>query len=392
MLPPHGRMTCRECFSSGSTGDTATPHCLWQMKNDPGAWGGNDPRFLVLGFSKGSTQSDIFERGHFDEVAFAGMRSRLEGILRHFGILNGQASIDDAIADPASHIGFGSLVRCSVTRLNEKTGKQECSGNLIVKAFTEIPEIIDTCARRHLVDLPSSVRAVLLLGSNTQYIKQVQNVLRHLFGDTYQQINEVAADADGRRWVHVAHPSRANGHFMSWLKDDGEGGHKRRLAEESLHGICMAPIDRSRPPQPFNKKENPSLKTTTETTVAQPGPASETKKAQEAESILKQAIKPTAAPTKYIAGFRTERGRELALERNRNTAIYLWAEIQNPDIKGIKVMNQANPGMPYSANQPRNSNLNNKNAPRLKEGKEVYYLKIDDAAVLRAFVDWYRKS
>ena len=48
------------------------------------------------------------------------------------------------------------------------------------------------------------------------------------------QINSVAFDANGVRFVHVAHPSRGNGHFNAFVQGTGTAGSKRNLAKEAL--------------------------------------------------------------------------------------------------------------------------------------------------------------
>ena len=76
-LPNHGKLACHRCFNSCSEKDFK-PHPLWTLRNDPGAWGGTEPEVLVLGFSKGSTQANIYEHGEFEDVAFGGAaRNRL---------------------------------------------------------------------------------------------------------------------------------------------------------------------------------------------------------------------------------------------------------------------------------------------------------------------------
>src|SRR5690606_22433995 len=114
MLPKHGKIECRLCFSSVE-GNTLKPNANWRIINDPGAWGGGSgPDYLVLGFSKGATQAGIYESGRFESVAFAGMRPRLTEALRAMGALSNAESSDAKIGDPNSNIAFGSLIRCSV--------------------------------------------------------------------------------------------------------------------------------------------------------------------------------------------------------------------------------------------------------------------------------------
>ena len=178
MLPQHGKIECSTCY--GPAEKEAFPHELWKMRNDPGAWGGSNPEWLVLGFSKGSTQADYYDNGSFEAVAFAGMRPRLERILKHLGALSAGESLDAAVANPAGNVAFGSLIRCSVARQDE-SGKYQCSGPLIKKSFREIPQVISACTNRFLKELPDSVRTVVMLGNDSGYIKQCHSLIRDLF-------------------------------------------------------------------------------------------------------------------------------------------------------------------------------------------------------------------
>ncbi len=231
MLPQHGKIECSACYGPGEK--EAFPHSLWKMRNDPGAWGGNNPEWLVLGFSKGSTQADYYDNGSFEEVAFAGMRPRLERILKHLGALSAGESLDAAIANPAGNVAFGSLIRCSVARQDE-SGKYQCSGPLIKKSFKEIPSVISACTQKFLTALPGSVKTVVLLGNDSGYIKHCKALMRSLFPVGFEEVNEVAVRADGRLWLHVAHPSGANGHFEGWMEGQAEASSKRKLVEDAL--------------------------------------------------------------------------------------------------------------------------------------------------------------
>jgi len=237
MLPKHGKIECRLCFNLAD-GNTRKPNANWKMINDPGAWGGGSgPDYLVLGFSKGATQAGIYESGRFESVAFAGMRPRLTEALRAMGALSNAESSDAKIGDPNSNIAFGSLIRCSVSRLDKvasaKAGKDiyACTGPLITKSFKEIPEIISNCTSKFLTDLPASVKVVFMLGNTDSYVTSCQSVLRNLFPSDFEQINPMAVSANGRIWIHISHPSGLNGHFNNWLNTNDGPGLKRLQAK-----------------------------------------------------------------------------------------------------------------------------------------------------------------
>jgi hypothetical protein len=103
----------------------------------------------------------------------------------------------------------------------------------MTKSFSEIPNIIDACARKYLKELPQSVEIVFLVGNTDVYVKSCQAMVRKLFPDDFSQINSMAVKADGRLWVHLAHPSGLNGHFNTWLNSDTGSGLKRVQAKEA---------------------------------------------------------------------------------------------------------------------------------------------------------------
>ena len=96
-----------------------------------------------------------------------------------------------------------------------------------------------------------------------------------------------------------------------------------------------------------------------------------------AETLLANRFQRTAQPTMYIAGFRLPSGQEVALERNRIQAIYLWtAPIANAPADLVQYRRR------YGAQKSRNSNLNSKHAPTLKLGKPVDYWVLPSVAAL----------
>lgn len=89
--------------------------------------------------------------------------------------------------------------------------------------------------------------------------------------------------------------------------------------------------------------------------------------------------------TKYIASFRVGDGREVALERNKNS-FYLWtgrcADVAPAEFTPFLRRR-------YSASKSRNSNLNDKNSPTLKTGYAVDYWLFPTVGALSRFVQWY---
>jgi hypothetical protein len=240
VLPKHGKIDCRVCFPEHAD-DVFEPNNEWRMINDPGAWGGNDePEYLVLGFSKGFTQAGMCNKNKFEDIAFSGMRERLTQALRAVGIMSDLEHVNENINNPSSKIAFGSLIRCSVSRIDSKksaAGSEKaysCTGPLITKSFDEIPEIISNCTRHYLTGLPESIKAVIFLSNSDKYVSGVQRIIENLYPKSFKEINPMCVEAEGKKWVHIAHASGLNGHFKTWLKSDLGPGLKRLQAIEGL--------------------------------------------------------------------------------------------------------------------------------------------------------------
>lgn len=229
MLPCHGKMSCKKCF-----GEYARPAELgpdWKIRNDPGAWGSSEPEILVLGFSKGSTQSNIYENGHFNDVAFGGpARERLNRALQSVSLIKPGEHVSNIIADKNGDMAFGSLVRCSLTR-TDKNNKHTCTGALINKSFKEIPQILNNCVSEYLTQLPECTRLVIMLGSGDAYIRNCRKLLAS--HGHVSEVNTVSYTVNGRLFVHLTHPSPGNGHFTAWIN----GAEKQQLAANAIQAV-----------------------------------------------------------------------------------------------------------------------------------------------------------
>lgn len=228
-FPTHGKIGCQICFPAGQSVIT---NGLWRARNDPGHWGSSNPRILVLGFSKGKTQADAYANIVFDEVAFDQMRDRLALILQALGLLKSHEDINSKFRPDERDFAFASLVRCSLVR------QGSTSGALVVRAFEEAQALgfVQTCSTRFLRALPERLRLVLMLGTNDRYIEHARELIRSLHPGV-TQFNPVAYGHLKVLWVHVAHPSRANGHFREWLDGDAESSKpawKRELAKQAI--------------------------------------------------------------------------------------------------------------------------------------------------------------
>lgn len=230
-FPAHGPIACRRCFTVPEPVLDVGP---WRAVNDPGAWGSADPEILVLGFSKGFTQASAARSGRFEDIPFKGMRPRLTEILRTLGVLGPAEQVDARMVAGERRLAFGSLVRCSLSRLNPAKQAHECTGPIMPKAFVEreAAPIVQRCAETYLRDLPPNLTLVLMLGTGDAYIEGCRRTIRALHGREFRDVNEVAYRTGSVTWVHVSHPSGLNGHYAAWMQGDAseKQGRKRLLA------------------------------------------------------------------------------------------------------------------------------------------------------------------
>lgn len=239
-FPKHGQIACKACFKDKTAHEMDIGD--WHVVNDPGAWGASKPRVIVLGFSKGFTQAHAFKDGRFEDVPFKKIRGRLDAALRRVGLINASnpnpgRTPDERFESSEQDFAFGSLVRCSLSRLNRKTGRYECSGSVMTQAFREpVKTVVKTCATRFLGELPHSAKTVVLLGTGTSYVKACKALIRSIHPTSFQDINPVSYSAAGVTWLHITHPSGMNGTFNEWLSGEGESApsQKRDFAIAAL--------------------------------------------------------------------------------------------------------------------------------------------------------------
>jgi hypothetical protein len=232
----HGPISCRDCFTDK---DQKILHLGdWRLHNNPGYYGSGAPKVLILGFSKGANQNKAVEKGDFDKIAFANARDRLEIILNKLGIMPKDRDIDSLMTAREKDFGVASLVRCSFCKMKDGTCKT--SGDVIPSSFTNknTLKIIETCSKKYLGALPSSVKLVILLGTSETYIKKTTALIKQLYSDfTPVKNNHVAFKAGGALWIYATHPSPGNGYFKAWEGNgaDDKSGKKRILAIDALN-------------------------------------------------------------------------------------------------------------------------------------------------------------
>jgi hypothetical protein len=206
-----------------------------------------------LGFSKGSTQADIYKEGKFEEVAFGGpARDRLDNVLKRVGLIPDTGHVTAEIENPNSDFSFGSLVRCSLTRETDK-GTHASSGELILKSFREVSDVLDTCMEQYLTNLPKCTKLVLLLGVTDKYIDNCYEKIKRLY-PSVTRINSVSYGDSDRVFLHLTHPSPLNGHLSNWKA----GNHKFEDAVEVCKSFTVTNVER-RPNSNIITKVAPAL-------------------------------------------------------------------------------------------------------------------------------------
>jgi len=202
----HGKIDCTDCYQLEDCCSNG-----WELHKNPGYYGSSNPKVLVLGFSKGSTQ---MQENNFDDMAFKGMRNRLKELLVLLDFLDETIEINTLFNKDEKRFGFASLIRCGIS----KDGKT--SGTLINKSFKDAKSIIETCSSKFLKEsMPESVENIILLGSSKIYKKLVMEHFKNLFGDNFVKKDNDNFYTNNIHWQFVAHPSPANGWFNKWVDD-----------------------------------------------------------------------------------------------------------------------------------------------------------------------------
>lgn len=233
LLPVHGRISCSACFDGQAIWgkSIASSDDGWTLENNPCAWGNANPRYLLLGFSKGGRQTaNILSRAH-DKIPYAGFRTRLTEGMRILGLLAPDDTIDIHIRVDEPDWAFGSLVRCGLAQHGKKSGT-------IIPSSTRAGDHatwIDRCAEVYLGRLPPRLETVVMLSNGDPYIESCFQRIKRLHPST-RRINAVAY-GDGRvTWVHVVHLGGVGiNHINDWLSNAAnKAGEKRRLAVQAL--------------------------------------------------------------------------------------------------------------------------------------------------------------
>lgn len=233
---PHGPVSCNRCWQGVPKAEQeAGP---FRLVRDAGHWGSSSPAVLVLGVSKGNTQSRAFASGSFEAVAFKGIRPRLLEVLQTVGLLRSEtlARFELRFCAQETEYAFASVVRCSLTGMDKKKGIHTADSPNVMPAF--VPgsagyRFVSACIDQHIGQMAKTTRTVVLLGNTGSYITNLRTLLGRTFGRIVP-INDVAYRFKDILFVHVAHPSKGNGHFGAFNRGEGTAGAKMRLARQAL--------------------------------------------------------------------------------------------------------------------------------------------------------------
>lgn len=235
-LASHGLSSCRRCWTEAS-GDIQE-RGSFRLVRDAGHWGSSNPHTLVLGISKGNTQSQALRNGPFESVAFKGIRHRILEAFQSVGLLADErpSDFEKRFHGSEKDFAFASVVRCSLTGMDRKKRCHTADSPNVIPAFksgSDGSQFVENCVDEHLVKLPPRTRLVLLLGNTDSYVSALADVLARKRGAT-TRINPVAYDSADVRFVHLTHPSKGNGHFGAFLRGEGKAGQKRDWASDAL--------------------------------------------------------------------------------------------------------------------------------------------------------------
>jgi hypothetical protein len=236
-------MTCDRCWKG--VAEPVQDAGPFRLVRDPGHWGSPNPSTLVLGISKGNTQSNALVTGHFNDVAFKGIRHRLLAALQRVGLLLGEtpADFDRRFTATELDYAFASVVRCSLTEMDRNKHAHTADSPNVVPAFKQGSEayaFASACVDQHIGHLSELTRLVILLGNSDAYIKGLRALVGRTRGEL-RLINDVAYRSRDVSFVHLCHPSKGNGHFGAALRGEGTPGRKMRLAQAALGQLSASP-------------------------------------------------------------------------------------------------------------------------------------------------------
>jgi hypothetical protein len=244
MLPSHGWVGCRKCFSTNDSAQLLGQGFPkpWKIESPNGSWGSSDPLVMVIGFSRGANQSKPMP---FDKVAFNGMRPQLTSILQALGLLGPDDQVDHRIKAEEKDFHFASLFRCSVAMWDNKKQSYAKSGNSILEkclASQDTRQVAHNCTEQYFTALPARTRLVVLLGNSQDYIDGCRQLFQRIYPDI-KPINCVAYGNGHVIWVHTVHAKALGKLIPEWLEGKPTtNGRKFAPAREAVQRSGVLPL------------------------------------------------------------------------------------------------------------------------------------------------------
>ena len=254
----HGRVDCTRCFPSETpvkfdATKRVSPDEDWRITSNPLAWGNIEPEILVLGFSKGPTQAGAsLANVPHDRIAYKGSRRQVGKILAHIGAVSKPhdgdfgGMVDRLIADRNGRFHFGSLVRCTVERFDEKDRCWKGSGGGMLDRFMASEfgmEVAGNCASRFLGELPAKTKLVVMfgLGSKLNYVRAARELIETACPGKWMELNEVAYTDGSVTFVHVEHFASQGRLIPDWLgENDVPRAEYGRMAREAAQAALAS--------------------------------------------------------------------------------------------------------------------------------------------------------
>lgn len=236
-MPGSGRIDCTRCYGCANAQFDITRREAdsWRITANPLAWGNSNPEIIVLGFSKGPTQAGALARTRHDEIAYKGSRGNVGKILAHVGLLDASGAtdlaraVDRLITDQHGRFHFGSLIRCTVERFDEKSQNWKGSGGGMLDKFVAAgfgKEVAANCVKEYLGSLPSKTKLIVMfgLGSKQNYVREANRLFKAARPGNWRWINEIAYTDGEVTVVHVEHFASQGALIPNWL---GQKNHER---------------------------------------------------------------------------------------------------------------------------------------------------------------------
>jgi hypothetical protein len=247
-LPIHGRIDCSKCFSGGNVDfdNTRSAAGNWRITANPLAWGNPAAEIVVLGFSKGPTQTGALASSPHDAIAYKGSRHNVGKILSHIGVLPSSSednlgnTVSESIADKSGRFHFGSLIRCTVERYDEKASIWKGSGGGMLDKFVATnfgQTVARNCTERFLSQLPVHTKLVIMFGLGTKlnYVQESFKLYQAARGGAWHWINDVAYSDNQIVIVHVEHFASQGALIPQWLgQNDHERSRYGKMAQDAV--------------------------------------------------------------------------------------------------------------------------------------------------------------